>query len=250
MPYTTQTIGVFARSNTGEEDGDDALLSPLVLAKNYTGTLQDALVPDTRSMTLVDNTPFSVGDRIQLIQGTGVFSSYRITGINVDGKQITVDRYIDLPFDAGATVLALDEQMNKNAAASRLVYAITPGPNRQAKIKRIMFNIVTNTEPNFQQFGDRAALVNGITFRKRRADGTFKNYGNIKTNGQLSGQTYDTTFYYESRNSQDNGIASRLTWTKFAGVITLNPGDYLEAIVNDDLSTLQSMVIIPQGKLT
>lgn len=247
MSATTTTKRIFARTLTGNEPVNNPLLQSFAIAKGYQTTLSATATPNTYQIPVADNTPFLAGDKIIAFAGSGEFSSYKVTG-KTGSTILLLDRPVDYPSPAGTPVVALSDNMNVDGSVTPKIFSIRAGSTRGMQFTRILFAIGCTNEPDYAKFGDLPALTNGITFRIAHNDGTYKNLGNIKSNGELGAVAYDTTLYLVSKNFNTNGVSSRLTFTNFSGVIELDKNEELQAIVRDNLSTLLSVRITPEGK--
>lgn len=228
------------------------LMLPFHTTSNQT-TLAASSVIDNRNITVADPTGIVVGSYILMFSiPTNRFYKGYATGVS--GSVITLDSPMDsvMPIganvDVGSTNLAVDGSVTPVVFGVR---SITPGIPSTADIYRIMTQMTLDTAPNFHEFGDRAALDNGIVLRSR--NGVTQNIYNIKKNSELALLTGDYTPYDTSSPSVGVfGIGVRMTFSgesKMGSVIRVGQGEDLELVVQDDLRDLIDFSMWIQGNI-
>jgi hypothetical protein len=181
------------------------------------------------------------------------FSKMSMLSINED--TVFVDTPLDVEYPIGSFVDFTTIEMAVDADTTSQTFGlrgVSPSPvGITVDITRIIFTIIMTTAPEFTDFGDIAdGLTNGLILRKR--DGRNFNIFNIKTNQELVGLMYDMRVYEGDKVFNTNAITGRLTFggqSKIGVVIRLNPGEDLEFIIQDDLTSLISMRIIAEGHI-
>lgn len=172
---------------------------------------------------------------------------------NIIGNQIFLDTPFDFAFIAGSTVINTSRDLNINGSITPQIFAVRgggPGSDLTIDITRIMIAMDTNDPPDFNRFGDIVGgLAKGLVLR--RVDGVTRNIWNIDTNRELANIAYDYTTYLASNPGIGvNGLAARYTFAgqdKHGVAVRLKPGDALELIIQDDLSSLLAFRVIAQG---
>jgi hypothetical protein len=213
---------------------------------NETDTFTLALAPtvDTYTFDAVAGHTIAIGEIVN-IEEDG--RTYKATVLNVVVNTITVDSPFDYPFTTAAVCNNGTDQMNVVGAPT--VYHISPPPGRD--ITRIIFAIVDSGAMDDTLFGSGAALTNGIVLRVKRADGTFWNIFNAKTNGDFGLEAFDIEYSVKAGAGND-GFRCRRTFGslgKNGAVIRLdgNGDEELQIVINDDLTGLISFQANAQG---
>jgi len=184
--------------------------------------------------------------------------------INASYDSLIMDSPLDSVFygyhDAGNIqfIFELIEQMNvAGSITSPVIYRISNDfgnvhNGTAIDITRLIFHITDNVAMDDSNFGGMSALTNGILVRKAFANGTYWNLFNVKTNGEFGELAYDKT-YDDKAPAGVYGMTVRLTYggqSKHGVAIRLEPGERLEALVQDDLTDLSSFIINAEGHLT
>lgn len=209
---------------------------------------------DDNSVTVASSAGCLVGDYFGMFNADNASDnrSYFGTILSIAGNVLTLDTPIDFAFQVGDTAACFTRELNVTGTVSNPEYfAVEVGPNatQSIDITRIMVSMTTDTVPNLVKFGDLDALTNGLVLR--RINGRTNNIWNIKTNGELANLCFDYDPYVATNPQQgENGAKFRYTFAgqdKHGVAVRLEPGDKLEAIVQDDLSGLLGFRIIAEG---
>jgi hypothetical protein len=98
-------------------------------------------------------------------------------------------------------------------------------------------------------FGGLSALTRGIVLRVSRSDGTYVNYFNAKTNGELS-LFIDNTDYTSKAPSGSYSVSFKWKIRDEHGVvIRLSAGDKIQLLVQDNLTALTSFYGVVVGHI-
>ena len=170
----------------------------------------------------------------------------------INGPTITLDRPIDFEFIIGSSVTVGDTNMNVNGSVTPQIFGIrNPGITDvplEVDITRLMFKCLTSSSTDLSMFGNIVGgLLRGVVIR--RVDGTYQNILNVKTNGELKSIMFDYDAETVTQQGQ-NGFTSRLTFAgqnKFGAVVRIGPGEDLQVIIQDDLTSLTLFEIIAEG---
>ena len=208
----------------------------------------------------IDDTDMIVDNPAGIVTGSymGVFSVdparyYFAEVTNIIGSQIFLDTPFDFAFLAASSVINTSRDLNVDGSVTPEVFVVRgggPGSDLTIDITRVIIAMETETAPDFNDFGDiTGGLVKGLVLR--RVDGTHRNVWNVDTNREIANISYDYTTYIASNPGIGiNGIAARYTFAgqdKHGVAVRLKPGDQLELIIQDDLSSLNRFRIIAQG---
>jgi hypothetical protein len=169
----------------------------------------------------------------------------------VGDNTVNLDRSLDRVFLAASTVVQeVTNKMNVDGSGTRQIFTVGSPLIATLDITRLLFQMTTTGVPAFDEFGDLTALTRGVTMRV--ANGFPYNLWNVKSNAELANHMYDITVYESSLPFANNGLAGRMTYAgpeKHGVTIRLGPGEFLECIIQDDLSDLLSFKIIACGHI-
>lgn len=220
-----------------EANGNNSVTTTQTAIGDYTVSVNDSI--------------YSTGDFIGIFSGGGNFIFAYITAISV-GTNLTLDVPFDFNFPIGSVIVGFNNNMNVlGTIGTPRTFSISPASASgfSVDITRILYTIECTNVPNFNSFGDIIdGLTQGITLR--RMNGVTENIYNIKSNGGFTQIAFDVQYFEQTQQQQVNGVACR---SSFAGIdkhgvaIRLNPGDSLDIVISDDLSSLISFKAIAQG---
>lgn len=214
-------------------------------------TLSADATPEDTTLTLTDTTGFTAGKTV------GVFSLNDVDGFYLGGQigapagsVITVDTPVDVPLASGSAIAATTTNMAVDGSVTTQIFQIgpvAPGSTSVVDVTRIMGHILDSTAMDDGKFGGISALTNGCVLRK--TDGVITNLWNVKTNADLALICYDFTYSDKAPGGQF-GANFRNTYAGQGGhgvVLELLPGEYLELLVQDDLTGLDEFTMMAQG---
>jgi len=125
-----------------------------------------------------------------------------------------------------------------------IAFRVIPDLNQVWHIITITISLTHNGASDSSLFGDIAALTNGLTLRAFKGDGQgggqYRTFTNWKTNAQI-GLDFGGVDYIPKVGGGDNATFATASIKLVAGAVPeLNGanGDYLEMLVQDNLSTL------------
>jgi len=200
---------------------------------------------------------------INVTNGTGILAGHLLTLYNgeanrvyfgnvlsVSTNAITVDTPLDFdyPIDtfvsSGSTELAVDGSSTPQIFGIRNTEEAIP---LSVDITRLIVTCLATTVCDFSTFGDiEGGLTVGIVVRTK--NGRYKNLFNAKTNLELSGLMFDFDIFEAINPNQGvDGFKGRMTIKKLGVVIRLGPGEDLQLIIQDNLSSLTSFKVSIQG---
>ena len=214
-------------------------------------TTTSPMALEDRVVNVADATSFAVGQYLTVynVAEDRVFFSEILS---IASLAITVDTPADFAFPSGSIVSVGTNNMNVDGSVTPQIFGIrnptaTDIPS-EVDITRLMFKCLTNTAVDLSKFGDIAGgITRGLVIR--RVDGTYQNVFNVKTNGDFKNIMFDFDMETVSGSGQD-GFTGRLTFAgqnKMGAVIRIGPGEDLQVIVQDDLTSLTSFTVIAEG---
>ena len=223
------------------EDIDYHLLNEL-----GTASIAVSTTIEDRIITLGAGHGASAGEYLNIAEGVRF---YQGTVLVVDGNDITLDSGLDFAFTTAAAVVRGTENLAVDGSVTPVVFKIAPPGTLIWHINRFIFHIEDNVDMDTGKFGGIAALTNGMLLRKK--NDSFKNFFNIKSNGDFTHRSYDVQYdakapagvYGFSCRSTYNGEDKRGVTIELIG----SQNDEVQAIIQDDLTDLTSFHIIAQG---
>lgn len=216
-----------------------------------TTTLSVATNPDgsDTSITVADDTAFTIGDHLQISDGTTEPTFAQIltkAGANV----LELDRRIDYAHPVNAEVVKIVHDMSSliGSIASPQEYIAAPEGNSICHVQRIVFSLVHGTAGDMALFGNLAALTNGVLIRAKQ-NGQYRTIANWKINSDVKDDMFDVVFDTRSSGGGSYGTSGRWTLERFGAELRLDgsTGDAIEVYVQDDLTNLESFNMKFQG---
>lgn len=215
-----------------------------------TTALTASVAIDGMIFSVVSATGFTVGEYLTVYNEAGG-RWYQGRIISISALDITVDTPIDFPYQSGDSISAGSTHLNVDGSVTPQVFSIRapdPGIPIVGDITRLIFILETATDPDWPDFGDLAALTNGIVLRK--TDGTYHNIFNIKSNAEIAAIMYDFEKIDKIAQLGTYGLKGRLTFggqNKIGVVVRLDIDEDLELIIQDDLTSLLDFRVIAEG---
>lgn len=220
-------------------DFDSATESPTV-----------AIASGDYTILVASTTGFTVGDHVVIREADTSIREHHfdITAITVD-TSITLNRPIDNAYAVTAVIERVIANMNVvGTLASPKIYTVKPPSDEVWHIVRFMINSTNDTAMTDENFCGITALTNGMVIRENRA--TIKTIAQWKKGGEMAEDMFNVDY---PDKVPAGTFALRGRWTlKAAGTIARldgAEGDYLEILVQDDLSAITSFRIKAQGHL-
>ena len=210
--------------------------------------LASATNVDDRTITLDDATGFAVDDYIEINTTTTERTFPRITSIATN--TLTLDRPLDFAHDAGDTVTVVSINMAVNGSVTPVSFKLKPIDGEVWLISRFTLVMVHDSQGDFSLFGNLTELPNGAVLRSRNSgqDGIFTVW---KTNGEID---TDSNVKFDDRAGgqglySTSAKGSLLDLDRVQARLDGAAGDYLELIVQDDLTGLDLFQMKGQGLL-
>lgn len=154
---------------------------------------------------------------------------------------ITVDTPSDFAFEVGDNVIPATRDLNVSGtlAIPSIFEVQGPGSGQlEVDITRIIFALTCDSQPDDGLFGNIAALTNGLVIRRK--DGTYRNIGNVKSNGDFANLAYDITYSTRSVPAGSYGVRVRYSFAgqdKHGVALRLGVNEALQVMVQDNLTT-------------
>lgn len=215
-------------------------------------TLAVNAVVGSRTVNLSAGHSVVVGNTIELADsGAGnIFMQAKV--LNVAANTITIDTPVNYAYQVGSTNIVVSaSNMAVDGSVTPVVFVVKPLPQQKGDMVRTICSMTDATDMDFSTFGGMPALTNGCVMRVNNGNGTYRNIGNFKTNGDIARYSFDTNFY-ENKAISIRGFSARITWGsthKHGVIIRLDGaiGESLEMVIQDDLTGLVTMDWMVQG---
>ena len=239
-----------------QDQHTDAIIFKFNKIDASTTIAANALI-DTRRIKLTSMDSVSVGDYLIAFNPDSLrFYKGNVLSISVD--TVTMDSPLDWTMPAGTFIDITQTNLAVigGPGDSTKVFGlrgVSPSPvGESVDITRIIFSCQTVDAVDLSKFGDiEGGLTNGIVLRVR--NDRYYNIFNVKTNAELAGILYDWQPQLATNPSQgQDGFIARLTFggqNKVGVTIRLDPGEDLELLVQDDLSSITLLEIIAEGHI-
>lgn len=216
-----------------------------------TTTLSSAASKGDKTLTLTSVTGFEDTKEVILLAADGVIIANQVGAAS--GNDINIDT--PLPYDIASDTVVFSAIVNMNVDGSSTSQSFKIGPigSTSVDVTNIAGVIQDATAMDGGTFGGLTALTEGIVFRHYdSSEDTFINIWNAKTNGDLKliskgnadyddkgkSGSYQFNFVYELSGQENHGVTIRL-----------DEGDYLEILIQDDLTGLTFFQILMMAHL-
>lgn len=199
-------------------------------------TLTVASAKNANQITVSNAAAWAVDDRLDITNG-GDSEPTEPEIIAIAANLITLDRPLNNAWPIGSNVQKIDENMNVVAPQS---FRVTVPIDESWHVETIILNMVMSTDGDDTKFGDLDRLTNGVVIRSY--DGVTDSYytfTNWKDNSEIA---FNMETQYNPKTGGGkfgfNGIGQILGRTGAVPELRGQEGDYLELLVQDDLSGL------------
>lgn len=238
---------------TKEPDNETVDFYFIQLVQAPTQTTADA-IENTYSITVPAGSGAIVGDYIGIFFENKFYfgEALSVTG---GGTIIGLDSPLNYSYLTGSQVTIATRDLNVDGSVTRQSFNIGPVfdfQDNKIRIRNLIFQMTDATAMDDGKFGGIAGgLVNGLFLRSNTTDHGYRNYFNLKTNGDFANIAYDT-IYADKAPAGLYGFKTKYTYAgreKHGSAPILAAGDTMDAIVQDDLTLLDSFRIIARGEV-
>lgn len=203
-------------------------------------------------INVVSTVGFNIGNDIQI--ENGVIETTFPTVNNIVGNVFTLDRPLDNDFAAGNIVEAVDYNMNVvGTLASPVSFKLVPDSDQQWHVMGFALTIVHASAGDDSRFGDiLGGLLNGATLRAYNGlSDQYRTFTNWKDNADIALDTGGVTYSDKAGGGNFGTFSLGEIKIRSGAIPKLNGanGDFLEILIQDDLSTLIKFNIKAQGHI-
>lgn len=196
-------------------------------------------------IAVVSAAGFSVTDDIRINEENAHF-----TITDIVANDITLNRPIDDEHLSGEDVVQVQLNMNQSGTlAVPVAFRISPPSDERWQITRLLTTMIDSTAMDDGRFGGASALTFPFVIRSN-IDGVITTHTHWSSNQDLKDDMFNVE-YSDKAPAGKFGLAGRWTLTQSEFVIDLDgaTGDYVEGLVQQDLTVLDDFKIKAQGRL-
>jgi len=209
---------------------------------------------NTYNITINSSTGLSIGDKLAVIEQNGEARLFFGEILNIIGNVLIMDSLIPFNFTTAATVFKFNDELIIDGATNEQVYSIFNFFDAPVDITRVIFHCTDNVQMHDGLFCGQSELNRGILFRKKKIDGSYINYWNIKNNGEWRDLAYDVAYSGAGKPPDSTyGLGARLTYggqSKHGVVIRLEKFESIELVIQDDLTDISTAHFMVEGHFT
>lgn len=196
---------------------------------------------------VVDATGFSAGDILDI----GVEDSTHAEITSIASNRLTLDRPLDHIHPSGEIVFVIIRNLatTLGSLSSPISYMAQPKVGFKWHVNTLIVSLVHSSAGDDSKFGSISALTNGVILRGYHADtGKYHTFTNWKRNQDM---LLDVSEMIYSSKSGGGLYGTHGNWLlRSIGVsVELNgtEGDFLEILIQDDITSLSSFLVKVQG---
>ncbi len=214
-------------------------------------TLAAIVTAGDTSITVTNGALFSVGDKVQIEDGIVETTFPTITVIV--GDVLTLDRPLDNDFSIGNSVEVVGHNMNAvGTLATPISFKLIPDADQSWHVIGFSLSMVHSTVGDDSMFGNKTALQNGVVFRAYNGTtGRYRTFTLWKKNADIRLDTGVVVYSDKEGGGKYGTTALGQIKIRSGAVPKISgaSGDYVEILIQDDLSSLTSFEIKAQGHI-
>ena len=212
--------------------------------------LTSAVTAGDTVLNVVDGSVFSAGDPLSIENGAKNETTFPVI-VSISVNALTIDRPMDKSFAINDTVYQVVTNMTVTGSlASPVSFKLTPDIDFEWHIIRFLLGMSHAAEADDSKFGGISALTNGVVLRGYNGtSGTFSTFTNWKTNLDMKMDMFDINYTTKAGGGTFStaGRGSIKNATEAAPKVIEANGDYLELLIQDDLTGLTTFEYKAQG---
>jgi len=205
-----------------------------------------------RILTVDSTALISVGDDLNVAASTHSEATHsQVTAILATPPRLVLDRPLDNPYTYGDSV----EVIVKDLAVvgdlyAPISYKMEPPVGDIMHVQSFILGMAHSSTGDDSLFGNLAALQYGCILRGYNgAAGRYRTLANWKTNGDIKMSMYDLQYTDKAGGGLHSTVANGLIGNRTGAVPELSQpnGDFLEVLIQDNISALEVMQLKGQG---
>jgi len=212
-------------------------------------TLTVATNINDTSITVDSVVGFAVGDFLHIGETFLYTEPLHPQITDITGSVITLDGPVNNAYEIGTDIIeaVVDLSSAVGTLSSPATYIYRPRADNVEHIYRIILSMTHAAAADDSKFGGIAALTNGVVLRAY-INGQYGTFTNWKANSDIISDMYDVA-YTDKTGGGLNGTSARGSFIRVGVTIELRAdrGDFLELLVQDDITALESFKIKAQG---
>lgn len=232
-------------------DVHQIVINDYIHAHGASTTLTAAVNAGDISIAVTSTAPFLIGSYVHLGIIPAPTEPVHPQITDIVGNVLFLDRPIDFNYANGENVSlsVVDMSSQIGSLTTPIVYRYFPQSNRIEHIKQIILSMDHASAGADDLFGGIPRLTNGVVFRVQISGqiGTFTNW---KNNSDIKLDVGPERVVYAAKSGPgDFGTSARGSFGDLDVTIILNDanGDFLEVLIQDDLTALTDFRIKTQG---
>ena len=240
--------------NVHDSDVHKLVINELFHRHTGTATTLDATVTGGGSapstITVASGVGFANGDSIQIESATIVEATFPTIISGGGTTTLVLDRPIDNDFDIGDSVEKVDANMAVDGSGTPVSFRLLPDTDQVWHVIRFLIGMVHGSAADDSKFGNVASLTNGCALRGYSgATGQYRTFTNWKNNSDIKMDMFDLNYTDKAGggNFGSNGRGSLKIGTGAIAEIDESAGDFVELLIQDDLSGLIKFNLKGQG---
>lgn len=207
---------------------------------------------ESTSIQVASGVGFANGDNFQIENATAIEATFP-TIISGGGTTTWVlDRPLDTTFEIGATIERVSTNLAVNGSVTPVSFKVLADTDQIWHIVRFLLAMTHSTAADDSRFGNVTALTNGCILRGFNGEADqYRTFTDWKSNFDIKMDMFDVTYTDKagSGNFGTNGRGSIRDGTGAVPRITQESGDFLELLVQDDLTGLIKFNLKAQGHI-
>lgn len=246
-----QNIVLRGASNIHDADVHNVPVNDYFHRHGVSTTLSASVVAGATAISVVSSAGFNIGDLVHLGPLDESQEPIHPAITNIIVNVLVLDRPLDFAYNAGDNVSQAIADMSSaiGTLAAPISYKYRPHSGRVEHELRVILSMTHAAAADDSTFGDQAALTNGVVFRASVSGqtGTFTNW---KKNSDIILDMFDVV-YTDKAGPGLFGTRGRGSFAEIEVAVVLNQanGDYLEMLVQDDLTGLSDFRVKVQGHI-
>lgn len=208
----------------------------------------DSLAGDEQ-ITVVDSTGFNLFDHFQI--ENGVIENTFPQIISIVGNVLHLDRPLDNDFSDGNPIEVVVFDMNVDGSVTTVAFRLIPDKDQIWHIVRFLFSMTHGTAGDLGLFGNLDPLLKPVVLRAVNGlTGAIRTFTTWDSNSKLKDDMYDVDFDTRSSGGGTYGTTGRGSLKIGTGAVPkINGanGDYMEVLIQSDLSSLLTYRLKAQG---
>ena len=204
------------------------------------------------TITVVSGVGFTNGDPIQIESATIIEPTFPTIISGGGTTTLVLDRPIDNNFAIGDSVEQVETNLAVDGSITPVAFMVLADIDQVWHIVRFLLAMTHSTAADDGKFGDIAALTNGCVLRGYNgAAGRYRTFTLWKSNFDIKMDMFDVT-YTDKAGAGDFGTNARGSIKDGTGAVPKisDPGgDFLELLIQDDLTGLIKLNLKAQGHI-